>query len=56
MEQRIKFKIHEVCGRDDLRPALQHILIDKGFAIATDANVLIKADLRQQLTAESLTC
>ena len=37
--------IHKACGSDDLRPVMSYILIDEGYAIATDAHILVALDL-----------
>lgn len=34
-----------ICGKDDMRPSLQHIFIDEGMAIATNANAMAIFDL-----------
>ena len=36
-----KFQIELICSKDDLRPAIQGILIENGYAIATDCHMLV---------------
>lgn len=40
-------KIHEACSNNTLRPVMQRILIENGYAIATDAHILACIDLHQ---------
>lgn len=39
-------KISLACSDDDLHPILQHIFFDEGYAIATDARLLLKQSLK----------
>ena len=36
-----KFQIELICSKDDLHPAMQGILIENGYAIATDGTMLV---------------
>lgn len=36
----------KIVSKDDLRPSLKNVLFKDGFAIATDANKLVKVDLK----------
>ncbi len=36
----------KIVGKDDLRPIMKNVLIEDGFAIATDAHKLVKVDLK----------
>ena len=38
--------IHIVCGDEDLRPVMQHVFIDNGWAVATDGHVLCAINLK----------
>lgn len=38
-------RLDSMCASDDLRPALEHIYFEEGFAYATDAHVLIRSAL-----------
>lgn len=42
-KRNFKLKMHLACGKDDLRPIMQHVFFTNGYMIATDAHVLIKA-------------
>ena len=39
------FKIHKVCGTDDLRPVMSYVFFKYGNAYATDAHVAVSAPL-----------
>jgi len=46
LRKKTKFPpLHKLCGSDELRPAMQHVLIKDGFAIATDAHCLVKCNM-----------
>ncbi len=38
-------QFHLACGKDPLRPAMNHIFFSNGYAFASDAHILIKAKL-----------
>src|SRR5690606_35096019 len=40
-------KLSIACSNDDLRPVLQCICFDEGFAVATDAHFIVKQSLRE---------
>jgi len=46
-KQKLLKPIHLACSDDDMRPILQHIYIDKGCAIATNGNIMVKSDLME---------
>jgi hypothetical protein len=33
-------KLHLICGKDDFRPNMQHVLVTKEYCVATNANVM----------------
>lgn len=37
---KFNLKIHNCCAKDKLRPAMEHILFDEDFIIASDAHIL----------------
>lgn len=39
--KRTKFPIELICSKDELRPAMTGVLIDNGYAVATDGHVLV---------------
>lgn len=41
------FRLHELCADDDLRPAFQYVHFMNGYAYATDAHVLIRANINE---------
>jgi len=40
-------KLSIACSNNDLRPVLQCIYFDEGFAVATDAHIIVKQSLRE---------
>ena len=44
--KRTKFPIELICSKDELRPAMTGVLIDNGYAVATDAHVLVIMSLK----------
>lgn len=42
-----KRKLNLACSTNDLRYIIQHIYFDEGYAVATDAHVLVKQSLRE---------
>lgn len=47
-------KLYAVASKDELRPALHYILIENGYAIATDANIMALCDLKDFLNDEEI--
>jgi hypothetical protein len=47
MKRKINFlsRIHLCCSHDELRPSLSHVYFENGYAVATDAHVLLKQKL-----------
>jgi len=49
MSQRLNFKktakLHLACATDDIRPVMEHIYFENGYAYATDAHILVKAKI-----------
>ena len=43
--KRTKFPIELICSKDQLRPAMTGVLIDNGYAIATDGTILVIMNL-----------
>ena len=39
-EDKMNFKLHMVCGKDDLRPAMTNVLVTKEFCVATDSHTM----------------
>jgi hypothetical protein len=39
--------LHLACGNDTIRPALQHVYFHDGYAVATDAHVLVRVKVDQ---------
>ncbi len=46
-KKNFRTKISLVCSTDSLRPSLTHVYFDNGFAVATDAHILIKSPLKE---------
>lgn len=44
--KRTKFPIELICSKDELRPAMTGVLIDNGYAVATDGHVLVIMSLK----------
>lgn len=40
-------KLHTVCGIDELRPSMNYIYFDNGYAVASNGHILIKACLHE---------
>lgn len=45
-------KLSIACGNDDLRSALQYISFNDGYAICTDAHILVKQSLKEHSFTE----
>ena len=39
-------KINTICSNDNLRPSMSHIMFKDGFIVATNANILIRQNLK----------
>ena len=48
-------KLSVVASKDELRPKLHYILIENGYAVATDANILAACDLEHYLDDEVIS-
>ena len=44
-KKNFKSQIHLACSNDELRPVLNYIFFEDGYAVATDAHILIKQKL-----------
>jgi hypothetical protein len=49
------YQLDKAVSKDELRPALQHILLEKEFAIATDGHILAKVPIENNELAGLLT-
>lgn len=45
-------KLSLVCSSDDLRPVLQNIYFNDGYAVATDCHVIVKQSLKEHAFTE----
>lgn len=39
-EDKMNFKLHMACGKDDLRPAMTNVFVTKQFCVASDSHIL----------------
>jgi len=39
-DDKMNFKLHMACGKDELRPAMTNVFVTKQFCIATDAHIM----------------
>ena len=47
-----KLKMHDACAKDELRPAMNHIYFEDGFAYASDGHILVKNKIEECSTIE----
>ena len=39
-DDKMNFKLHMACGKDELRPAMTNVFVTKQFCVATDAHIM----------------
>jgi hypothetical protein len=39
-DDKMNFKLHMACGKDELRPATMHVYVTREVCVATDANIM----------------